>query len=589
MTVGRGFSISLPQYPDERLQPIEYAAIQNLHLALANFNDKVSLQTGYQSYQTDEWPFLNTTDAYTGWMNSKLYVQAAETITAGDTVNLYDAGGVIGCRLATDVAGFNAMGIALSSALVNQLVEVQWMRGVVTNIGGLIPGSIYYQSATPGILSNTASGTGQIVGIAVTPNKLIFDVSGIGGGSGSGGSPFPGDIIVANDYEPLLIGDLRSSLYAEPNAAIAWMATAPAPVIGTGNGSMTVVGQYAGTNSLDDGWRYGSVIVGSFAGVSAPNIVDAYGYGDVFIGDSAAYGDGVTGPSGIFIGGSAGQHGTGGYSNIAIGVSALDSIAQGSHHNLAIGESAGLHLTTGTDNILIGGFVADGASLTTAYDNVVIGNIAARTLTTGHDNVVLGYAATAAITTGYENIAIGEGVAAGLTTGHSNVIVGLTAGAIVTTGSNNIIIGKSTNLATNTSDKVVIGNGLTNSTNGTTYDMVIGAGATKVRFGASNNSWSFFFDDDIDGPVPMLKLLSGGYEAQGGYMALNTNDAPAAGTAVSWRAKTRTGAACDLFLFPENGGKVGFGTHSALGAETLSGFITIKDSAGNLRKLAVIS
>jgi hypothetical protein len=32
-----------------------------------------------------------------------------------------------------------------------------------------------------------------------------------------------------------------------------------------------------------------------------------------------------------------------------------------------------------------------------------------------------------------------------------------------------------------------------------------------------------------------------------------------------------------------------FGTHSAVGAETISGYITIKDAAGNSRKLAVIS
>jgi hypothetical protein len=38
-----------------------------------------------------------------------------------------------------------------------------------------------------------------------------------------------------------------------------------------------------------------------------------------------------------------------------------------------------------------------------------------------------------------------------------------------------------------------------------------------------------------------------------------------------------------------SGKETKFGTHSALGAETLSGFITIKDAAGNARKLAVVS
>jgi len=45
----------------------------------------------------------------------------------------------------------------------------------------------------------------------------------------------------------------------------------------------------------------------------------------------------------------------------------------------------------------------------------------------------------------------------------------------------------------------------------------------------------------------------------------------------------------DLKLSPKGSGYVQFGTHTALGAETLSGYITIKDSGGTLRKIGVIS
>ena len=37
------------------------------------------------------------------------------------------------------------------------------------------------------------------------------------------------------------------------------------------------------------------------------------------------------------------------------------------------------------------------------------------------------------------------------------------------------------------------------------------------------------------------------------------------------------------------GGVVKFGTHSALAAEVVSGYITIQDAAGNTRKIAVVS
>lgn len=45
----------------------------------------------------------------------------------------------------------------------------------------------------------------------------------------------------------------------------------------------------------------------------------------------------------------------------------------------------------------------------------------------------------------------------------------------------------------------------------------------------------------------------------------------------------------DLNLTPAGTGKVRFGTHSAVGAETITGYIEVKDAAGTVRKLAVIS
>lgn len=45
----------------------------------------------------------------------------------------------------------------------------------------------------------------------------------------------------------------------------------------------------------------------------------------------------------------------------------------------------------------------------------------------------------------------------------------------------------------------------------------------------------------------------------------------------------------DLTLTPKGTGKIRFGAHTVLGAETVSGYITIKDAGGTLRKIAVIS
>ena len=45
----------------------------------------------------------------------------------------------------------------------------------------------------------------------------------------------------------------------------------------------------------------------------------------------------------------------------------------------------------------------------------------------------------------------------------------------------------------------------------------------------------------------------------------------------------------DLTFTPAGTGKVRFGTHSAIAAETVTGYITVKDSGGTTRKLAVVS
>jgi len=45
----------------------------------------------------------------------------------------------------------------------------------------------------------------------------------------------------------------------------------------------------------------------------------------------------------------------------------------------------------------------------------------------------------------------------------------------------------------------------------------------------------------------------------------------------------------DLALFSKGTGVLRFGTHSAIAAETVTGYITIKDSGGTVRKLAVVS
>lgn len=45
----------------------------------------------------------------------------------------------------------------------------------------------------------------------------------------------------------------------------------------------------------------------------------------------------------------------------------------------------------------------------------------------------------------------------------------------------------------------------------------------------------------------------------------------------------------DLRLLPKGTGLIRFGTHSAIGAETVTGYITMKDDGGTSRKVAIVS
>jgi len=68
---------------------------------------------------------------------------------------------------------------------------------------------------------------------------------------------------------------------------------------------------------------------------------------------------------------------------------------------------------------------------------------------------------------------------------------------------------------------------------------------------------------------------------------------PTLAGATTGNAVTISGAGSDanidFAIAPKGTGVLRFGTHSALAAETVTGYITIKDSAGNTRKLAVVS
>jgi len=85
--------------------------------------------------------------------------------------------------------------------------------------------------------------------------------------------------------------------------------------------------------------------------------------------------------------------------------------------------------------------------------------------------------------------------------------------------------------------------------------------------------------------TPIGRVIRGASGTPANYVQLSSN---ASGNGPRVQA-VGTDTNVDLRLVPQGTGVVSFGTLTAIGAETITGYITIKDSGGTLRKLAVVS
>ena len=107
-------------------------------------------------------------------------IQASETLSAGDLVNIWDSGGTFKVRKAdATAAGKEAHGFVLSAANINTIATV-YLEGTITGFTGLNP-TRYYLSTTPGsITSNPPTGSGnvvQFIGPAVSSTEISFEAT----------------------------------------------------------------------------------------------------------------------------------------------------------------------------------------------------------------------------------------------------------------------------------------------------------------------------------------------------------------------------------------------------------------------------
>lgn len=166
-----------PKELQAALQPV-YASFQTLVAAMRTYAGAGS------------WPNkpTNPLETHSDGRSCRIYTLAGEAgIVRGSVICLVsnDANSVKAVLAsATSASGRRPNGVVIDSSdniQVGDKIEVQLLHGVVGSIGNLIPGAVYYQSTTNGVITSSApSGTGivaYVVGKALTTNILLLDMA----------------------------------------------------------------------------------------------------------------------------------------------------------------------------------------------------------------------------------------------------------------------------------------------------------------------------------------------------------------------------------------------------------------------------
>jgi hypothetical protein len=185
MTAGYSQSINspidlrLPQTPENITDPAMYGQIAGIYNSLRQLQIGITQLTGAVQQDASSWSALLPTDSILIQNTNRLYVQATEQINAGAMVNLYSNGGAeVVARNANTAGSLQCHAFCSTGAGIapNAYGEVIILQGLCTYVNSMTPGTVYYLSGTPGVISNAKPGSGliQAVGIALTAGILYF-------------------------------------------------------------------------------------------------------------------------------------------------------------------------------------------------------------------------------------------------------------------------------------------------------------------------------------------------------------------------------------------------------------------------------
>lgn len=170
----------LPQNP-ETTNPELYGELAKVYNALRNLQVAITQYAGVGQKEKTTWNQLSPADTVMIQNMARVYVMATENIPLGNTVSFFDGGGgVLRAKRANATSGSIAPAHGFCSTLggitAGQYGEVM-LFGLCPYITALAIGQTYYQSTTPGVITNikpVAPNLGEAVGYAVGGSLLMF-------------------------------------------------------------------------------------------------------------------------------------------------------------------------------------------------------------------------------------------------------------------------------------------------------------------------------------------------------------------------------------------------------------------------------
>lgn len=165
----------LPNIPDPP-DPAFFAEFTRVYNAIRNLTIALDAYTG--SLPQDAAYFSQTppTSTLLSQNTQRLYVKFSDTMSYGQTVNLWNNAGILNARLSSAAAAGKPIHAWCSTAggVISGAYGEVMLGGLCTAIGSLTIGQTYYAGNTAGTIAPTPGTVSQKVGYAIGPAFLIF-------------------------------------------------------------------------------------------------------------------------------------------------------------------------------------------------------------------------------------------------------------------------------------------------------------------------------------------------------------------------------------------------------------------------------